>query len=120
VALKKHDMGGFCHSEDATLSRCCQFAAVEINSPDSSYYAASVQLAIWLAAGLEKTRQLREYAAAAAQEEEEREEMGLLPPYVGSVVHGHVWNLHLACKAADGSVYANHLSFGHIPFLQGN
>ena len=100
-AVREH-FRELCPSEDGNFRRFCQFAAIDIKSPDGSYYGASVQLGIWLAAGLEKTRELK-VAAAASQTASPIEEMPLLP-YVGIAVVGHVWNLHLGSKAADGTV----------------
>lgn len=100
-ALRKHVLE-LCQSQDGKVRRLCQFAAIEIKSPDGSYYGASVQLGIWLAAGLEKMRELKA-AAAASQTAFLIEETPLLP-YVGIAVIGHVWNLHLGSKAADGTV----------------
>lgn len=53
---KNHPGLPLCPSEDLTLSEVSQFAAVGIKSPDGSYYSATVQLAVWLSAGLEKVR----------------------------------------------------------------
>lgn len=106
-AVREH-FEELCQSEDGKLRRVCQFAAIDMKSPDGSYYGASVQLGIWLAAGLEKTRELKAAAAArrvaaASQTASPIEETPLLP-YVGIAVVGHVWNLHLGSKAADGTV----------------
>lgn len=114
--MEKDAVSELCQSEDPTLCEFCQFGAIEVKSPDGSYYGASVQLAIWLAAGLEKTRQLRKFATAkdhdhitrlkAASQEEP------LLPNVGISVNGHVWNLHVAWKGIDGAVVSNlHLLF---------
>ncbi|KAK2813979.1 hypothetical protein FQN50_000383 [Emmonsiellopsis sp. PD_5] len=91
-----------CQSEDLLLSQCSQFTAIEIKSPDGSYYAASIQLAVWLSAGLEKMRQLREQAAGIDNKTGASYEP--LMPFVGIIVTGCVWNLHLADKAEDGTV----------------
>lgn len=108
VVQKKNGCIELSQSQDATISLCCQFAAIEVKSPDGSYYGSSVQLAIWLAAGLEKTRRLKELAAASraavGSGAEGATEETALPPYVGISVVGHVWNLHLAAKMADGDV----------------
>lgn len=115
-AMKKNAALELSQSEDGTLGGFCQFAAIAIKSPDGSYYKASVQLGIWLAAGLEKSRQLRELAAtknqAPATQTQEASQEEYLLPYVGISVHGHVWNLHLAWKGLDGAVVSDlHLIF---------
>ncbi|WEW59060.1 hypothetical protein PRK78_004528 [Emydomyces testavorans] len=99
---QRHDAVQLSQTEDPGIGHFCQFAAIEVKSPDGSYYGASVQLAIWLAAGLEKTRQLKELATASETAPTTTETP--LLPYVGIAVVGHVWNLHLASKTADGTV----------------
>ncbi|KAK2794534.1 hypothetical protein FQN52_008115 [Onygenales sp. PD_12] len=92
-----------CQSEDLVISQRSQFAAIEITSPDGSYYAASIQLAVWLSAGLKKMRQLKEQASGTDDETAASYEP--LMPFVGIIVTGCVWNLHLADKAEDGTVH---------------
>lgn len=98
---KRHGYLNLCQTEDPGLRRFSQFAAVEVKSPDGSYYAASVQLGVWMSAGLERIRQLRDLAASQTDEETES---SCPPPYVGIAVTGHVWNVHLASKEVDGRV----------------
>ena len=104
--MKRHDSLWLTQSEDPSLRRLSQFIAIEIKSPDGSYYGASVQLGIWLAAGLEKHRQLRELAAEWSETETASQAENLLPS-VGISVTGHVWNLHFAWKCPDGTVVSN-------------
>lgn len=54
-----------------------------------------------MAAGIEKSRQLRDLAAG---QNGHGTDLSSLPPYVGIAVVGHVWDLHLASKEADGAV----------------
>lgn len=109
ICAVRKDFKELCQSEEGPFRRFCQFAAIEIKSPDDSYYEASVQLGIWLAAGLEKTRELKA-AANASQTSFSIEDTTLLP-YVGIAVVGHVWHLHLGTKSADGSVVSYILFF---------
>lgn len=128
-------------SDEAAIFFSCQLAAVEIKSPDGSYYGASVQLAIWLAAGLEKMRQLKELAAAASAASagtssplaasssapvpasggaapvpgagDAPDHASPLLTYPGIAVVGQAWYLHLATKSADGTVVSTSID-SHI------
>ncbi|KAK2810211.1 hypothetical protein FQN50_003181 [Emmonsiellopsis sp. PD_5] len=110
--VTRHPELHFSQSDDATMARLFQLAAVETKSPDGSYYGASMQMALWLAAGLEKLRLLR-VEAAATGDEEAVEDANLLP-YPGIVVVGQAWYLHLATKEADGTVVI------HGPWMMGD
>ncbi|KAK2804829.1 hypothetical protein FQN51_001471 [Onygenales sp. PD_10] len=109
--VTRHPELHFSQSDDATMSRLFQLAAIEVKSPDGSYYGASMQMALWLAAGLEKVRLLR--AEAVATGDEEAAESNLLP-YPGIAVVGQAWYLHLATKKADGTVVI------HGPWMMGD
>lgn len=111
----------FSQSDDGTICRFFQLAAVEVKSPDGSYYGSSVQLAIWLAAGLEKMRLLQAQAAATSHfsnatsapsggGDEEVAAHPLLMPYPGIAVVGQAWYLHLATKADNGAVVCTKLN----------
>lgn len=81
---------------------------LKVKSPDGSYYCSGVQLAIWLEAGFENTRQLKELAAAAGPaaqssggylDYDNTDQLspcivGLLCP--GIAVVDQVWYIHLA------------------------
>ena len=118
-AKNRNDDIALCQTEDASFRRLSQFGAVEVKSPDGSYYESSVQLAIWLAAGLEKSRQLTELARINTSQPESgtRDKGASLLPYLGISVVGHVWNLHVAWKSADGTVVRRShcaIAFGYL------
>lgn len=96
--------GGLALSQahDPSLSRLAQLCGIEIKSPDGSYYASSVQLAIWLSAGLENMRLLKELATGMGVQAPTNQ--ASLLPFIGLSIIGHVWNFHLAEKASDGTV----------------
>ncbi|PGH13165.1 hypothetical protein AJ80_06411 [Polytolypa hystricis UAMH7299] len=105
---KRHPLLLLSQSEDATVGHFFQFAALEVKSPDGSYYGASVQFAIWLAAGLEKMRQLKDLAGASSSGGSPADQLSdpgsHLPLYPGIAVVVQAWYLHLAAKAMDGTV----------------
>lgn len=103
----RHHRLRLCQSDNLALGRFIQFARIEVKSADGSYYAASAQLAVWLSAGLEKMRLLKELATGM------EDETPLLSS-VGISVTGYVWNLHLAAKAADGTVVRVYISTASI------
>lgn len=136
---KRYPMLQLSQSDHESIKRYCQLAAIEIKSPDGSYYGATIQLAIWLAAGLEKMRQLRElaitgvpdlvsastsgdvaagsdgrgytFAPGGVPADQSSDSAYPLLPYVGIAVVGHAWYLHLAVKAADGTVVSSESFF---------
>ena len=118
---KRHPLLSLCQSEDPELTRFVQFAAVEVKSPDGSYYGASVQLAVWMAAGLQRMSELREMARSNEIESESEAsadgDRTSIPPYIGIAVTGHVWNLHLAGKDQDGTVVFPFFVFLFFVFL---
>ncbi|KAM5432718.1 hypothetical protein MferCBS31731_007432 [Microsporum ferrugineum] len=88
-------------TEDAIQGYQSHFVAVEAKSPDGSLYSSMVQLATWMAAGLEKTTQLQQLAGTACQPA--RQKCGTLP-ILGISVVGHTWYLFVATKVEDGNV----------------
>ena len=84
-------------TKDATVGHLAQLSAFEVKSPDSTYNAASIQLATWWAAGLEKMRQLARQPVETSEDDE-------LLPFVGCTVVGHHWDLHIAFKKRNGQV----------------
>ncbi|PGH33543.1 hypothetical protein GX50_03615 [[Emmonsia] crescens] len=89
-------------TEDPLVGYECQIAAIEIKSPDGIYDSSSLQLATWLAAGLENMRLLQARAREVRGIQGE-DENGLLP-FIGITAVGHVWSLHIASKEKDGTV----------------
>ncbi|KAK2858414.1 hypothetical protein FQN49_004760 [Arthroderma sp. PD_2] len=77
------------------------FVAVEIKSPDGSLYSSILQLATWLAAGLEKRRQLQTLVSQST--EQPPPEMENLP-VLGISVVGHTWYLFIAVNAQSGGM----------------
>lgn len=98
-------------TEDATVGRKCQLIPVEVKSPDGTYYSSSVHLATWLAASLEKIRQLQELVAAKSGA---RHAPRLPLPLMGISVVGHNWHLHVAAKAENRDVVSSLLLFPQI------
>ncbi|KAL1960945.1 hypothetical protein VTO42DRAFT_4833 [Malbranchea cinnamomea] len=98
----RHPLLRLSQSDRLDPGKYSQFLAIEVKSLDGSYYAASVQLAVWLAAGLQKMKLLRELATEM-RSETEPSPVHLLP-FMAIAVSGHVWNLHIASKADDGVV----------------
>jgi hypothetical protein len=112
AVTRRHPELFLSQSHDGPIRRLCQLAAIEIKSPDGSYYGSSVQLAIWLAAGLENVRRLRVQAATtddslgttSARGDGSAEEPTQLLPYPGISVVGQAWYVHLATKGEAGTV----------------
>jgi len=86
-------------TEDATLGHMALMLALEAKSLDGTYNDASIQLAIWLAAGLEKMRELASLPIIDDEIQDDR-----LMPFVGLTVVGHQWELHIAVKSANVNV----------------
>ncbi|KAK2779918.1 hypothetical protein FQN52_002316 [Onygenales sp. PD_12] len=116
---KRHGHLNLSQIEDPKTHHSFQFAGIEVKSPDGSYYGASVQLAIWLAAGLQKLTELRELADSVASPSsvsvgigaptdpltnEPSDSVDPHPPYLGIAVVGHSWYVHMGSKEADGTV----------------
>ncbi|KAK2805304.1 hypothetical protein FQN50_006205 [Emmonsiellopsis sp. PD_5] len=116
---KRHSGLNLSQIEDPKTHHSVQFAGIEVKSPDGSYYDASIQLAIWLAAGLQKLTYLRELADSVVSPSSvpvgigapadratdvPSDSMGRLPPYLGIAIVGHSWYVHMGSKEADGTV----------------
>lgn len=92
-------------SDSGSLWRSPQLLAVEIKPPAGSYDSSSLQLAIWLAAGLEKIEQLRRLASERIPLEELNVDPTL--PLIGITDLGHIWSLHLMAKRDNGDMVRN-------------
>lgn len=69
---------------------------MEVKSDDGGKKEALAQLAIWLAAGLEKIRQLGEQVKG-----EGKDPADWLLPNIGLTIIGHDWYIYLAYKAGN-------------------
>ncbi|KAG4428471.1 hypothetical protein IFR05_016048 [Cadophora sp. M221] len=105
---------GLSQMEDAYTMRFPLVAGVEVKERGGSYNEATVQLGVWCAARLEKSRRLREEGQQkrtregtetdGPPREVEAEGEGELPPFVGWTVVGHEWKLHVVWKDRSGNV----------------
>lgn len=102
AVLKKNPTMTLAQTDDLSVGQTSHFAVVEVKNPDGGYSTSSLQLATWLAAGLEKMRLLKELADKNTGREHDDKE--LLMPFVGISVVGHAWYVHVAAKAKDGNV----------------
>jgi hypothetical protein len=75
---------------DAFTKRILLFSGMEVKSDDGGKKEALAQLAIWLAAGLEKVRQLGEQVRAEGEDS-----INWLLPSVGLTIIGHDWYIYL-------------------------
>lgn len=57
-AWRKTEGLSLCQSLAPSLHNRSHFAVIEVKAPYDSYYASSLQLAAWMAAGIEKIIQL--------------------------------------------------------------
>lgn len=76
---------------DPFTKRVALFSGIEVKQSNGGNTEALVQLAIWLAAGLEKLHQLHNLHV------EESDTCDLLPS-IGWTVIGHDWNLYIAFR----------------------
>ncbi|KAJ0417623.1 hypothetical protein BJY00DRAFT_289284 [Aspergillus carlsbadensis] len=83
---------------DAFTKRIVLFSGMEVKSEDGGKKEALAQLAIWLAAGLEKTRQL---GAQVKGEGEGEDSANWLLPSLGLTIIGHDWYVYLAYKLGN-------------------
>lgn len=83
-------------TDTGPMTCCPQLVALEFKGPDGCYNESSIQLGIWMAAGLEKLSQLQALTEPSA--------VGPIPPILGLTVVGHFWSLHLLCKVDDSTV----------------
>lgn len=81
---------------DAFTKRVLLFSGMEIKSDDGGKKEALAQLAVWLAAGLEKIRQLGEQL-----KDEGEDSINWMLPSLGLTVIGHDWYIYLAYKVGD-------------------
>jgi hypothetical protein len=81
---------------DAFTKRILLFSGMEVKSDDGGKKEALAQLAIWLAAGLEKVRQLGEQVRAEGQDS-----INWLLPSLGLTIIGHDWYIYLAYKVSN-------------------
>lgn len=109
----KYQMLFLSPTQDICAACSPQLAAIEVKCPEGVYLSSSLQLATWLAAGLEKTRQL--YMLAGASKEGRTAES--LMPLMGVTVVGHFWLLYIAEKDASGKVVGFHLPLPPVPSL---
>ncbi|EEP78554.1 predicted protein [Uncinocarpus reesii 1704] len=101
AALKSQRDLSLSQTLDPRVGSTPHFVAVEVKTPDGAYLPSSVQLVTWMAAGLEKVRQLKEEAEQISKEPEQGD---ILLPFIGISVTGHIWNLLITAKAEDGTV----------------
>ncbi|KAL3477471.1 hypothetical protein BJX99DRAFT_269872 [Aspergillus californicus] len=80
---------------DAFTKRILLFSGMEVKSDEGSKKEALAQLAIWLAAGLEKIRQLGEQVKGEGEGEDST---NWLLPSIGLTIIGHDWYIYLAYK----------------------
>ncbi|KAF2633280.1 hypothetical protein BU25DRAFT_355489 [Macroventuria anomochaeta] len=93
---------------DANTKRLALFSGIEVKQENGGKDEALVQLAIWLAAGLENTRRLGDLG------QEQPYTAGDLKPTVGWTVIGHDWHTYIAYMASrDGRD-----TFVRAPYLQ--
>jgi hypothetical protein len=78
---------------DAFTERVLFFSGIEVKSDDGGKKEALAQLAIWLAAGLEKIRQLGEQVKGEGEES-----INWMLPSLGLTIIGHDWYIYLAYK----------------------
>ncbi|KAH0541369.1 hypothetical protein FGG08_004133 [Glutinoglossum americanum] len=102
--FKAHPKLTLSQTEDAATGHMALLTTLEVKSPDGTYNAASVHLATWWAAGLEKMRQLARLPILGDEAASvEARDSGLMP-FVGWTVVGHRWELHVAVKRPSGRV----------------
>lgn len=91
-------------TDNPSVSYSSHFVSVEVKSPDGSYLSSALQLATWLAAGLEKTRQLKELADETSGKSGSSE---AVLPSLGISIVGNMWFLYVAAKSENGKVVRN-------------
>lgn len=106
--LKRDPFLSLSQTDDPTVGTHSHCVAIEVKSPDGSFYGSSLQLATWLAAGLEKMNLLLESASEALGRKKQKDQKSNSPlPFIGIAVIGHTWNLHVASKADNGDVVSS-------------
>ena len=110
----KHPMVPLCQTDDPRIAYLPQLLAIEVKPHDGSYCESSLQLGIWMAAGLERICQLRTLASQRPPSIGTEQQSGHIPPLVGVTVVGHVWSLHLTSKDETGLVVSMQFSL-HLP-----
>lgn len=83
------------HTLDANTKRLALFSGIEVKQENGGKDEALVQLAIWLAAGLENVRRLGDIG------HERPCTVGDLKPTVGWTVIGHDWHTYIAYMASE-------------------
>jgi hypothetical protein len=78
---------------DAFTKRILLFSGMEVKLDDGGNKEALAQLAIWLAAGLEKIRQLGEQVKGEGEDS-----INWMLPSLGLTIIGHDWYIYLAYK----------------------
>jgi hypothetical protein len=75
---------------DAYTSTLILACGIEVKEAGGDYNEALVQLGVWSAAALEKTRSLMKLDQSSD-----------LKPYIGITVIGHEWKVHISWKAPE-------------------
>jgi hypothetical protein len=96
---------------DPFTKRVALFSGIEVKQSNGGNTEALVQLAIWLAAGLEKLSRLQGLHG-------EKPDSRVLLPAIGWTVIGHDWNLYIAFRSCfegqDRIVSRSHWVFSYL------
>jgi hypothetical protein len=96
---------------DPFTKRVALFSGIEVKQSNGGNTEALVQLAIWLAAGLEKLSRLQGLHG-------EKSDSRVLLPAIGWTVIGHDWNLYIAFRGCfEGQDRIVSRSYWVFPYL---